>query len=558
MEKAIDLTRCLPLLCAILGDEYGVNIVIGNYSNASVAMELQTGHKTVMLPALASEISENSNAKTRFFIDHECAHIRKTDFTALAGLNPIEHAFENIIEDWRVENSFSHDYPGSRDHFDWGIKNHLFPKKPKMPKTPSPHDITNWTLLYVRSWDIPELTAWSDEMAGCLETLYPGLMPQLRKVLDETRLNARSTQDSVFYARRIVNLVDYYVKQEAVKNMKSEKTNEQGGAKDNAGNGDNGQANSPGDETGNAPTPPTGQVAPERATKDALKGLRDMLNANEDQLPKGIGEQIRAELEKQAANNRSKAINICLAEDKIYPPMSSSDMSAAKGATAVLRSQLQGLLQSEAAFRRSQTTRGRMNYRQLHSAAYNTRIFEKKSNAPAVNTAVHLLLDISVSMRRDIPLVSQIGYALADTLYDTKGINMGVTAFPGDGRTARFTVNPILRHGEKMHSGFALEVTGGTPMGEALWWVMQQMFCLAEPRRLVILVTDGEPDNKDNTIEAIRIGSMFGFEYYGIGIRAQSIKTLLPSSSMVISNINELGPALFSILRKTLTSEAAA
>ena len=34
-----------------------------------------------------------------------------------------------------------------------------------------------------------------------------------------------------------------------------------------------------------------------------------------------------------------------------------------------------------------------------------------------------------------------------------------------------------------------------TPMAESLWWVMQQMCLLRENRKIILIITDGEPDS---------------------------------------------------------------
>jgi nitric oxide reductase activation protein len=55
-------------------------------------------------------------------------------------------------------------------------------------------------------------------------------------------------------------------------------------------------------------------------------------------------------------------------------------------------------------------------------------------------------------------------------------------------------------------------------MGEALWWVMQDMLPLSERRKLILVVTDGEPDSLECATQAIEQGEKAGFEIYGIGI----------------------------------------
>ena len=85
-------------------------------------------------------------------------------------------------------------------------------------------------------------------------------------------------------------------------------------------------------------------------------------------------------------------------------------------------------------------------------------------------------------------------------------------------------------------------------MGEALWWVMQNMLPLREKRKLVLVVTDGEPDSLDCANQAIEQGCKAGFEIYGIGLTSPGINVLLPGRSAVVNSMVELAPAMFTLL----------
>jgi cobalamin biosynthesis protein CobT len=90
-------------------------------------------------------------------------------------------------------------------------------------------------------------------------------------------------------------------------------------------------------------------------------------------------------------------------------------------------------------------------------------------------------------------------------------------------------------------------------MDSALWWVMQQIHPLPEQRKIILVVTDGEPNNREAACEAIRTATAVGFEVYGIGIQTQSILNLLPEQRCrVIASINELAPAMFAVLGQSL------
>jgi nitric oxide reductase activation protein len=162
---------------------------------------------------------------------------------------------------------------------------------------------------------------------------------------------------------------------------------------------------------------------------------------------------------------------------------------------------------------------------------------------------VHILIDCSGSMVRRIRLACCSCYAVASALEASK-INVAVTAFPSSQlpNGSYSTVSPVITHGQKVHANLDLAPAGGTPMGEALWWGMQDMLPLNERRKLILVVTDGEPDSLECATQAIEQGEKAGFEIYGIGITSPGINVLLPGRSAVVNSMAELAPAMFALL----------
>ncbi|MDD2967800.1 MAG: VWA domain-containing protein, partial [Desulfovibrionaceae bacterium] len=171
-----------------------------------------------------------------------------------------------------------------------------------------------------------------------------------------------------------------------------------------------------------------------------------------------------------------------------------------------------------------------------------------------LNTALHILFDTSASMRLDdaISLASKACYGVAYSLSKIQGINVGVSAFPVDNKDVKNGVLPLVKHGEPIHNHFLVEARGTTPMAEALWWVMQQMLPLQETRKIILIITDGEPDNIADTKAALLQAHNLGMETYGIGIKSDSITRLLPIQSRSVKSLTELAPAMFGLLQNAL------
>jgi len=228
-----------------------------------------------------------------------------------------------------------------------------------------------------------------------------------------------------------------------------------------------------------------------------------------------------------------------------------------------LKARLQGLLQAQSLVRYLPASHGKINKNRLHALAVNeSKVFLRHTTKQATNTAVHILLDTSGSMRGKMEIASQACFALASALYNTKGINVGVTAFPAlisdtssnrpDGMR-HIHVYPLVKHGERVNNNFNLDAEGGTPLAEALWWLMPQLLSQKEARKIVLLITDGQPDQRENTIHTIEYAEKLGIEIYGVGIPPCHVEDILPKRSISIENMEQLPQAMFGLLQAALT-----
>ncbi|MFT4302780.1 MAG: hypothetical protein QM579_13630 [Desulfovibrio sp.] len=73
-----------------------------------------------------------------------------------------------------------------------------------------------------------------------------------------------------------------------------------------------------------------------------------------------------------------------------------------------------------------------------------------------------------------------------------------------------------MRQGQKVPGCFNINASGGTPLTAALWWVMQKMLFFREERKIILIITDGVPDNTHAARQALNITQGLGFEVYGL------------------------------------------
>lgn len=512
---------CLPLLASVLGNQYGVTVEIGG-------SEAYTDGKTIHLPALPLDSEHELITITKGYLDHESAHIRETDFGVLkqAQLTPFQHNLFNILEDYRVEERLSARYPGCRENFRYLIQK-LFAEEKAGDENPA-FSILNTILLTVRSWAVDSIRGHRDSVAKTMEGHYPGILKALDEVLDKVHASCKDTHETIRYAREL---------EQVIRQWSSEQPEpEQGKEKDESVQNDN--------------------LDTAKVPLDTLAG---MLNASSpDELPKGFGERLAKGIEGSSFASRQDPISVASAAFKRSESLPPARIAEIDRQTAGLSFRLQGLVQALKWLPALPGTRGRLSSSLCHRLATgNPGVFIRKDFRETPNTAIHLLLDTSGSMSSTLELANAVCYAVGKALQGIPGVNLGITAFPGERHNGnRTTVAPVLRHGEKLSNRFPEMAYGVTPLAEALWWVMQQMCFLREERKIILIITDGEPDSVSAALEALGVAQKKGFECYGLGIMSSEIAALLPHTSRVIDRLPQLAPALFALLEGALRKKA--
>ena len=564
--------RSLPLVASVLGRKYGVKVEIGG-------TDAYTDGTVIRLPSLPGDVPDTLLAMARGYLDHEAGHVRDTDFQVLqaASLTAIEKHVWNTLEDYRVEHKLASIFPGCRQNFDWLIA-HIFGTEVQDEPAQPAAIILNWLLLEVRSWDVQALSSKRDILAGQVDMSFPGVRPKVEHVLKLVRTRCRSTQDAIDFAREIVRVLDLYASStdkpvppdqdeaqdagcepdEQSANGRNEQNDTGPQDEDSAQaecGGESQQDEAPDDGDGHDGRDGSDDAVSASSTGNenhdqAREHVRNLIGAGEDALPQSLGDILADALQSTSRQSQDGAVTVAIPTPKNAGPLTEADILEARQASMALRTRLQGLLQTKILARASSGRRGRLDTGQLNRLAVSDpRLFRTKAERTGIDTAVHILLDCSGSMVRRIRLACCSCYAVASALEASK-INVAVTAFPSSQlpNGSYSTVSTVITHGQKVHASLDLAPAGGTPMGEALWWVMQNMLPLSERRKLILVVTDGEPDSLECATQAIEQGEKAGFEIYGIGITSPGINVLLPGRSAVVNSMAELAPAMFALL----------
>ncbi len=291
--------------------------------------------------------------------------------------------------------------------------------------------------------------------------------------------------------------------------------------------------------------------------------LQTLLSAGDGDIEQDLFESLKSVLSLAAEN-----VSELLMPSGHEPPMDERAgaflLRKVQGESGKIRAALQGLVQSQTLNRSQHASRGRrMGGKRLHRLPLGeTKLFQRKQAKTAPNTAIHLLLDKSESMGYQVsdsqgqpigsrmPIALEATLALALAFEGIPGVNPGVTAFPGHNDDSVFR---LLEHGQRVNartSAFSLAATGSTPMTEAIWFGAASLLRCREPRKVLMVMTDGQPNDTLSTLELLQRCRDSGVETVGVGL-GLDVSHLFPIA-ITINDLSELRAQLFELSKSLL------
>lgn len=237
--------------------------------------------------------------------------------------------------------------------------------------------------------------------------------------------------------------------------------------------------------------------------------------------------------------------------------------------TSRMRAKLMGLLQAVKRLPERFGFSGRklaVN-RLVRMAAGDPRIFRKRIESISVNTAVVVLLDRSGSMDHEHGSLSRItiarnaAFALHYALSGIAGVVAHSVAFETDGERYSTPIKVLCNWHEKpLSEHFGVDTGYCTPTPWALWYARAELLARPEPRKIVLLVTDGKPEGWHGIEAETRAATSRlyrdGIEVAAIGIETDTVE-IYWRNNRVINDIDELPQAMFGVMTDLLTRKAA-
>lgn len=576
MKRNSTLLNAYPIVAAHYGEKFGVNVITG-------AARAETNGDTIRLPAVSDDYPNKDVLWG--YLTHEAAHVRYTDF-AVWNAVPESESFRlsllNVLEDVRIEDAIMSRFPGVRMDLDATV---AYMKESNRFRTVTAKDeparILQATLLYrLRNAVLQQDTA---DLADCaeraLQSVFPAGVHTRLGLLMRRASTTRSTADCLQLTDDILKMLEEEAAKEEEKSSetKNSEKQDQDETDESSGSGESDKTDDQGEQlqdaadgSGSTDTPSESSDSSGDGAADStsetqespqLAAIKAALNAGDDDLDEDAFASLAQELNQEAEN--------CSSGDYATVPVSREVdgdailgrqlLQTVQSTTSKLRSQLMGLVQAHQRSKESVKRHGRKlsTKRLTRIVCGDTRIFTRREDRLKANTAVHILTDLSGSMAgqpEEVARESSLSIALA--LESIPGVNPAVTYFCGFGGTP---VLSAVKHGESVRRSadkFACFAHGGTPMAEGIWHAAFQLSKQTEPRKVVVVITDGDPNNANASHKVIELCERSGIECIGIGIQHRNVSRFF-RRHIVIDSVDELRTTLFKLMRDTLTTEAA-
>lgn len=591
------MIQSLPIIAKSLGRNMGVSVVVD-------AGRARTNGSVIYLPSLPLTDPEVATLGLGYII-HEAGHIRYSDFTIDMSLfSAMERSLGGKMEDIRMEQCVIRDYPGAKKRLI-----NLMAKlvtdgffRPVSDDVNAASALSAYVLygLRVKALGQLALEGYAEKAKNVLQSLVtPFAFTRINSVL--ARVTASKNEREIFVLAQELSQV---LKEESERQDPPSQNQEQDGddgddaASDDSadssgapqdtsgdldGGGDsqgdesepaddqdgdtngtsqqNGNSEEQGDSDASDGSVVSSGLTPEELEK-AQQAMKEMLEMTEGDGPQDISNALSKLIEEeieQARDRGSYAVN--MTPFTLDFNVSSSDhqkaLDNAQAATSALRSRMTQLVQANAKAKRNTSRHGRrLNGRKIHRVKTNNpSLFQSVSRTKAVNTTVQVLLDRSGSMHKVMGLANTTTLSLVAALKQIPNVTAGAAVFPSGGGDS--AVGVLSRHDQRIEqtAGNFPQVVemGSTPLLPALIWSGNTLLEQKEPRKILIVITDGEPDSMTDTHETIRDLRAGGIEVYGLGIGVgSSMYDLFDGQIAIINNESDLASATFSVLEQAL------
>lgn len=544
--------RAYTAVVQAIAQNTGVNIVTGSSDGYS------TDGKTILIPT----IDKNSIGP----LIHEVAHIKASDFSLKYG-TPLEKHITNLLEDIRIEQWIGIQYPGARVFLADMVEHLVGTGFFSAPDDGEPTHLMQQFMLYRLRADVlgqASALEYSNAAEHLLRQKVPaGALVRLEALMYGVE-SATCAGECLQLAQAIIKMMAEEAKKEEEEKEKQkqqqsdpnqgQKEPQEAQSGEGPGDGQQDDQNSQQDPTqgsGEDQQPGTGNGA----GKEEQSFLRQVLDAGDKDALPDVKDALVQACETAVKEGRVDTVGMPYTT-KVFAqpanPASSKMLDDVSAATNALKVKTQALLQAETTATTRHVMQGtRIDPRKLHRAPTGGAIFKKVTQGKKLDTAIMVLVDRSVSMsgpRMELATKAALAASLA---FNHQGVETSVMAFPyKDGNALLKSFD--ARAAAQVSKYESIGTGGSTPMAEA---IMGACIALAQhryQRKILLVTTDGDPDNLQATLEAISLARRSGMQVLGIGIQLDASRVFGKQFSTCVNNINDLPTAMVGVLRSAV------
>jgi hypothetical protein len=586
------LQNAFPIVAAAIGNRFGIKVQIGGD-------QAYTDGQMIRLPAYNGNDPDYQDYAWGL-LAHESAHIRYSDFSIDFGSSVLRRRLCGAIEDVRIEHELAKDFPGTRLTLRTVVEKMIATGgfKAATAEDHPANVLYGYVLksLRARVLDQTALTSLVELSEHVLKTHFPiGAVIRLKGLLSEVPEELASEMDCLHLTDRILTMIE----QECEKEKQTQQYNQHQEQQNLVAQPDsevdmdtNANADSADEQEDQCPdrsddpddacaNPATDfeldvkadkQAAQQSVSHSPIKENESMdfqqlqavlQSVSDDELDQDLFEAVKTELTLEERNVAESVMPMGLRQVG-NEAAGLRLLDKVQSESVKIRAALQGLVQAQNMSRMHPSCRGRrvIGRRLPQLALGDGRVFARGSVKQTPNTAIHLLLDKSESMsyqvlntnsqswesRLTIALEATLALALA--FEGIPGVNPGITAFPGIDDASVFRV---LEHGERVRSkvgGLSLQAQDSTPMTEAIWFGAASLLRCREPRKVLMVMTDGQPNDQLTTLEILQRCRDSGIETVGVGLGID-VSHLFPRA-ITINDFRGLCSQLFELSKTVL------
>ena len=593
------------LLCRMLSAQYRIKIQPGVCSAAdkfdAPAWCRKDKDGYVLQVPFSPYMTEEQWRYLRGFIDHECGHVKFTDFetytnmqksvvddclrnykpvasvTLKGFLKDYANMVINILEDVRIERLMGIDFPGSRTNLN-KLSEHLF-KDCYSVSTMMGNGMVGrlYSLLFmrVRSLINPALEESAqllyDDMkvevlSECTE--YIRHLDAVWGIGDIFRQDWSVERAAREFIRIVIEVLEDYTN--TTQSINSNRTS----------SGDTGDSSDGGTASGKKSVAVSAKAVSAMASDlynlqwndegniskrflDEMQTATDRLENNNqisdedltlvDSMFTHTAERLDTLLDRTKMNALADGKRVYITECSHIHALSPEQRGDMDVVMYNLYGRLADVLQTMTLVRHSTGLCGaRLDAHVLHRASVGDgRIFSKKVQRLRRVTEVALLFDASGSM-----VMNEYGKSNNNEMAQCMALGClkALRALPGvKSSLSGFSNGEMFvmsDYGDPVQE-VILSAIGGTPLGASLVELTSQFSDGPDVRRIILFFTDGFPDNVGSVTMALDLAKRSGIEVYGIGLQTKAINTFMDSDhSIIVNSINDLAGGMCDMLRK--------